>query len=103
MYIMYFCDWAIGLSGSTLVCMRPRFELCRTVMKVVVALTATVRKMTIATCKGTCWCEKSRLSLRWTPRIVATRALSTVEMFRPYFSGVPGFQSAMARSTLNSA
>src|SRR5262249_17986812 len=35
MYIMYFCAPAIGLSGSTLVCIRPRLALCRTVMNVV--------------------------------------------------------------------
>ena len=38
MYCMNFCDWAIGLVGSTLVCMRPRLALCLTVMNVVVAL-----------------------------------------------------------------
>jgi hypothetical protein len=47
MYCMYFCDWAIGLSGSTLVCIRPRLALCRTVMNVVVALRTTVIAATI--------------------------------------------------------
>ena len=51
MYCMNFCDWAIGLLGSTLVCMRPRLALCRTVMNVVVALSATVITITITTCK----------------------------------------------------
>ena len=51
MYCMNFCDWAIGLLGSMLVCMRPRLALCRTVMNVVVALSATVSMITITTCK----------------------------------------------------
>src|SRR4029077_16695225 len=47
MYCMIFCDWAIGLSGSMLVCIRPRFADCRTVMNVVAALIVTVTTITI--------------------------------------------------------
>src|SRR5207248_2326601 len=46
MYIMYFCDDAIGLSG--VICgVMPRLVLCRTVMKVVTTLTTTAQQMTI--------------------------------------------------------
>ena len=103
MYCMYFCDWAIGLSGSMLVCMRPRFALCRTVMNVVEALTATVSTITMATCSGSDWCENSSLSPRWTPKMVAFCALTTTGTVSPYFGVVPGIQLVMARSTLNSA
>ena len=64
MYCMNFCDWAIGLSGSMLVCMRPRFALCRTVMNVVVALTTTVSAITMATCSDGAGCANSSLSSR---------------------------------------
>ena len=64
MYCMNFCDWAIGLSGSRLVCMRPRFALCRTVMNVVVALTTTVSAMMMATCSDGAGCANSSLLSR---------------------------------------
>ena len=103
MYCMNFCDWAIGLSGSTLVCMRPRFALCRTVMNVVVALTTTVSAITMLTWSGTDWCENSSLSPRCTPKMVAFCALTTTGTVSPYFGVVPGVHVVMARSTLNSA
>jgi len=99
-YIMYFCDWAIGLSGSTLVCMRPRLELCRTVMNVVVALITTV---TAATIEGPSpipgVCGNSSLSYRCTPKIVALCALSSTGTVSPYLGTWPGFHSAISRST----
>ncbi len=83
MYCMNFCDWAIGLSGSTFVCISPRLALCRTVMNVVVALTATVSAITMQTCSGGVGCENSSLSPRWTPKIVACWALSTTGTVSP--------------------
>src|SRR5580658_4492772 len=99
MYIMYFCDWAIGLSGSRLVFMRPRLEVCRTVMNVVDALTTTVSAITMATCTDGEGCENSSLSPRCTPKIVAFCALCRIGTVSPYLGARPGFHSAIARST----
>ena len=85
MYIMYFCDAAIGLSGSTPgLCISPRLDVCRTVMNVVDALIATDTTMMIEPRMPRVWvCGKSSLSPRWTPKIVALRALSTALLVRP--------------------
>ena len=101
MYIMYFCMPAIGLSGSMFpVCMRPRLEVCRTVMNVVVALSATVIAATIdGTSPIPGVCGNSSLSYRCTPKMVAFCALTSTGTVRPYLGTWPGFHSAMARST----
>ena len=83
MYIMFFCIPAIGLSGSTLVCIRPRLDVCRTVMKVVAALTATVSAITMATCSDGDGCANSSLEYRWTPKMVAFCALATTGTVSP--------------------
>src|SRR5581483_4683211 len=93
MYCMNFCDWAIGLSGSTVpVCMSPRLALCRTVMNVVVELTTTVRMITMITCSGGVGWAKRNLSPRCTPKIFASCALCTIGWVNPYLSGEPCFQ-----------
>ena len=81
----------------------PRFMLCRTVRYVVAMLIRTKMRMTIFACSGTSPWANRNLSATVTPRILACWALSTICSVSPYLGAWPGFHSAIAFSTLNSA
>src|SRR5579875_3180310 len=103
MYIMYFCDWPIGLSAVACGII-PRFWLCRTVRNVVTMLISTAITITTFASTGTCSVPaNSTLSEMCAPKMDASGALRTIGSGRPYLVAWPGFHSAIARSTLNSA
>src|SRR5579875_3768951 len=91
-YFMYFCEEAIGLSGSVIIWPMPRLMLWDMVRNVVTALIATVTMITAHTPGGSCvkwkggsglWAIRSAIVA---PKIFACSALYTSAGVKPYFA-----------------